>query len=67
MRTDEYDVFSGSPHAKPLRLGTVRGKERAIDLMHRMYARMPGDYFIREVATNVIIASVEEPDRRDAI
>jgi hypothetical protein len=47
---EEYEIFKGSPHAKSVRLGTVGGCQRATELMYRMYARSPGDYFIRDLA-----------------
>jgi len=43
MNDEEYVVFKGKSYEGPLRLGTVRRRERAIDLMYRMYAKMPGD------------------------
>jgi hypothetical protein len=56
---EEYEVFKGSPKAKPFRLGSVRGSERATQLMYRMYARLPGDYFIRQTSTEEVIISVQ--------
>src|SRR5215469_7568178 len=63
MNDEEYVVFKGKSHERPLRLGTVRRRERAIDLMYRMYARMPGDYFIRYSDTNEIVAVLQSASR----
>lgn len=54
----EYEVFKGLPGAKAIRLGAVRGCERATQLMYRMYARLPGDYFVRDIATREVASSV---------
>jgi hypothetical protein len=60
MRTDDdFEVFKGRPDTSPIRLGAVRGCERATELMYRMYARLPGDYFVRQARTKEITASVE--------
>jgi len=63
MNDGEYLVFNGKSHERPLRVGTVRRRERANDLMYRMYARMPGDYFIRYSHTNEIVAILERDSR----
>jgi hypothetical protein len=64
MNADEYGVFKGTPQMEPLRLGIVRGRQRAIELMNRMYARLPGDYFLRDIATNEVVDSLQsEPVR----
>jgi hypothetical protein len=60
MKTAEYEVFKGIPDAKPRRLGTVCGsRQRATDLMYRMYARLPGDYFVRDTITGEVVVFVE--------
>ena len=57
-----YDVFKGTPQNKPLWLGTVNRLERAIDQMNRMFARLPGDYFVSNSATHEVLASVQISD-----
>ena len=53
-----YDVFKGNPEKKPLWLGTVKGRMRAVDLMNGMAARLPGDYFVRNTITQEIVTEV---------
>ena len=57
-----YDVFKGIPEKKPLWLGTVNRLERAIDQMDRMFARLPGDYFVSNSATHEVLASIQISD-----
>jgi hypothetical protein len=57
-----YDVFKGTPQKKSLWLGTVNGLGRAIDQMNRMFARLPGDYFVSDSATHEVLASVQISD-----
>jgi hypothetical protein len=52
----EYDVFSGIPEKNPLWLGSVSGLERAAELMNRMAARLPGNYFLSCAITNEVVA-----------
>ena len=58
LGADEYGVFKGSPRVKPVRLGIVRGHARAVELMNRMYARLPGNYFLRHMTTNEVVDSL---------
>ena len=59
MQSDgEYEVFKGLPGGRAIRLGAVRGWERATELMYRMYARLPGDYFVLNVITQEVASSV---------
>jgi hypothetical protein len=53
-----YDVFKGNHQKKPLWLGTVEGRTRAIDLMNRMAARLPGDYFVWNTITQQLVTEV---------
>ena len=55
----DFDVVKGLLHGKPLCIGTVRGVQRAIELMYRMYAKIPGDYFVRQKATGKVVASIQ--------
>jgi len=55
----DFDVVKGFAHDKPLCIGTVRGVEIAIELMYRMYAKIPGDYFVRQKATEEVVASIQ--------
>jgi hypothetical protein len=55
---EDYEVFKGIPHVRPVRLGSVRGVQRATDLMNRMYARLPGNYFVCNARTREVIASL---------
>lgn len=58
MSANDYEVFKGVPQENPMRLGTVQGHQRATDLMYRMYARSPGDYFVRDVQKVIIVSLV---------
>jgi|SRR5689334_5978606 len=58
MESREFEVFKGNPESKPFRLGAVRGSQRAVELMYRMYARLPGNYFVRDLASRQIVASL---------
>ena len=53
-----YDVFKGSPQKKPLWLGSVKGRTRAVDLMNGMAVRLPGDYFVWNTITQEIVTEV---------
>jgi hypothetical protein len=53
-----YTVFKGSRQEKPLWLGTVKGRKRAIDLMNRMAARLPDDYFVCNTFTQELVTEV---------
>lgn len=53
-----YDVFKGNPQKKPLWLGTVKGRTRALDLMNRMAVRLPGDYFGWNTITQELVTAV---------
>ena len=53
-----YDVFKGIPQRKPLWLGNVKGRTRALDLMNRMAARLAGDYFVWNTITQELVAEV---------
>lgn len=55
----QFEVFKGSPNQKIIRLGAVKDCQRAMDLMYRMYARLPGDYFIRNASTMETVSSVQ--------
>lgn len=55
----QYEVFKGSPDDKTIRLGAVKDCERAKQLMYRMYARLPGDYFILSTSTREVVCSVK--------
>ena len=58
MEIREFEVFKGNPEGKAFRLGAVCGFQRAVELMYRMYARLPGNYFVRDLATHQIVASL---------
>ena len=58
MAESTYDVFKGFPDKKPLWLGAVPARDRAIDQMNRMASRLPGDYFVIDPATHEIVATV---------
>jgi hypothetical protein len=51
----KYDVFKGTPDKNPLWLGDINGLARATDLMNRMAARLPGDYFVSKAATTEVV------------
>jgi hypothetical protein len=53
-----YDVFKGNPQKKPLWLGTVKGRTRAVDLMNGMAARLPGDYFVWNTITQELVTEI---------
>ena len=53
-----YEVFKGNPQKKPLWLGTVGGRIRALDLMKRMATRLPGDYFMTNTITQELVAEI---------
>jgi hypothetical protein len=53
-----YDVFKRNAQKKPLWLGAVKGRKRAIDLMNRMAARLPGDYFVWNSNTQELVTEV---------
>jgi hypothetical protein len=53
----QYDVLKGTPE-KSMWLGSVRGLDRAIELMNRMAEIQPGNYFVRITSSNRIVASV---------
>jgi hypothetical protein len=55
---DEYGIFKGIPQMRPFQLGLVSDLQRATDLMNRMYARIPGNYFIRDMVTREVVASL---------
>jgi len=59
ISVDGFDVAKGLPHVQPLCLGTVHRVEAAIELMYRMYARIPGDYLVRRKTTNEVVASIQ--------
>jgi hypothetical protein len=59
--SETYEVFKGLPEGRPFRLGGIRGSRRAIDMMYRMFDRVPGDYFILHSFTGEIVASIQ-PD-----
>jgi hypothetical protein len=50
-----YDVFKGNPQKKPLWLGSVHGRTRALNLMNWMAARLPGDYFVWNTVTHELV------------
>jgi hypothetical protein len=56
---NEFEVFKGVPGGKVIRLGAVRGRDRATHLMYRMYARLPGDYFVWDTVTMQVASSVQ--------
>lgn len=58
MELREFEVFKGIPESKAFRLGAVCGSQRAVELMYRMYARLPGDYFVRDASTQRVVASL---------
>ena len=53
-----YEVFKGKPQKKALWLGAVKGRTRALDLMNRMAARLPGDYFVWNAITQDLVTEV---------
>ena len=53
-----YDVFKRNPQKKPFWLGSVKGWTRAVDLMNRMAARLPGDYFVWNPITQELVTEV---------
>jgi hypothetical protein len=64
ISVDDFDVVKGLPHVQPLCLGAVHHFEAAIELMYRMYTRIPGDYFVRRKITNEVVASIQCDSRR---
>jgi hypothetical protein len=56
MDDSKYDVFKGTPDNNPLWLGNINGLERATELMNRMAARLPGDYFVSKAASAKVVA-----------
>jgi hypothetical protein len=60
----KYDVFKGTPKKNPLWLGSVNGLDRATELMKRMAARLPGDYFVSSgITTEVVAVSKQENEQ----
>jgi len=55
---EEYAIFRGLPQMKPFQLGLVSDLSRAIDLMNRMNERIAGSYFVRNLATGLVVASL---------
>lgn len=58
--TKEYVVFKAVPKFKPIRLGSLGNLRMAIEIMNRMASRMPGEYFIVDLATDEVVASYPE-------
>ncbi len=57
-----YEVFKGNPQKKPLWLGSVKGRTRAVDLMNRMAARLPDDYFVLDTITQELVDELHAVD-----
>jgi len=55
---DEYGIFKGTPQMHPFQLGLVSDLQRATDLMNRMNARIPGNYFVRHMVTREVVATL---------
>ena len=55
---DRFAIFRGLPKMMPFQLGVTADLARAVDLMTRMNARIPGDYFIRDLVTQDIVNEV---------
>jgi len=53
-----YEIFRGDPQKPLVRLGSLTGLERTIDLAHRLAARGPGDYFIFHATTHELASTV---------
>jgi len=53
-----YEILRGDPQKPPVRLGSLTGLERTIDLAHRLAARTPGDYFIFHATTHELANTV---------
>lgn len=68
MKADGYAVCRGDPGFRPLILGVVCDSESAVDLMERMYARIPATYCVVCQKTGETIASLSsgEKDLYDA-
>ena len=68
---DQYGIFKGLPDMMPFQLGLTPDLPRAFDLMNRMNERIPGHYFIRNMITKMVVASVHSgwsgsPDNPEA-
>ena len=63
MKTDGYVVCRGDPGFRPLLLGAVCDKEAAIDLMQRMYSRIPATYCVVCQKTGETVASLSSDEK----
>lgn len=61
MAEFEFDVFKGRPGKNPLWLGRVNGLPRATELMNKMAARLPDEYFVSSASSKEIVVSVNKP------
>jgi len=64
VKTDGYVVCRGDPGFRPLLLGVICDRQAAIDLMERMYARIPATYCVVCQKTGETIASLSS-DQKD--
>jgi|SRR5215469_621710 len=53
-----YEIFRGDTQKPLVRLGSLTGLERAIDLARRLAARSPSDYFIFHATTHELASTV---------
>jgi hypothetical protein len=55
-----YEIFRSDQQKPLVRLGSLTGLERAIDLAHRLAARTPGDYFVSHATTHQLASTVKQ-------
>ena len=53
-----YEIFRADPRKGIFRLGSVTGRERAIDLSNRLAARTPGGYFVLDKTTGELMSII---------
>jgi hypothetical protein len=66
MDAKDCEVIKRETKGGSFRLGTLRGYERATEMMYRMYARVPGDYAVVDLATREVVASVKMQETEKA-
>jgi hypothetical protein len=55
----QYAIFRGKHSENPRWLGSIGGFDRAVEMMHRMAERLPGDYFVFSSVTQSVVATCE--------
>jgi len=53
----KYAIFRGKHSENPMWLGSIDGFDRAVEMMHRMAERLPGDYFVFSPVNRSVVAT----------